>query len=70
MCFIKTKNYEYFYDNEAQYFINDMNAGTVVEKFSIRAVRKGVYPTPPVLSECMYEPEYYGRSNGYLFIIK
>ena len=47
-----------------------MNAGTVVEKFSIRAVRKGVYPTPPVLSECMYEPEYYGRSNGYLFIIK
>lgn len=62
--------YEYFYDNEAQYFINDMNAGTVVEKFSIRAVRKGVYPTPPVLSECMYEPEYYGRSNGYLFIIK
>lgn len=62
--------YEYFYDNEAQYFINDMNAGTVVEKFSIRAVRKGVYPTPPVLAECMYEPEVYGRSNGYLYIIK
>ena len=62
--------YEYFYDNEAQYFDNYMWAGTSSQTITVRAARKGVYPTPPVTAECMYEPEVFGRADGYLFIIK
>ena len=62
--------YEYFYDNEAQYFDNYMWAGTSSQTITVRAARKGVYPTPSVQAECMYEPEVFGRADGYLFIIK
>lgn len=63
-------SHEYFYDNEAQYFHNYMWAGETTHSLTVRASRKGVYPTPPVQAELMYEPEVFGRTEGYLFIVK
>ena len=57
-------------DNEVQFFWDEMHSGRYFFDFTFRAARRGVYPTPPVQSECMYEPEVFGRSDGYLFIIK
>ncbi|MGP1595134.1 MAG: MG2 domain-containing protein [Treponema sp.] len=58
------------YDNEVQYFWNDWMKGGASLHFSFRAVRRGVFPCPPPLAECMYENEIFGRGNGYLFVIK
>ena len=57
-------------DNEAQFFWDEMHSGRYFFDFTFRAVRRGIYPTPPVQGECMYEPEVFGRSDGYLFIIE
>ncbi len=57
-------------DNELQFFWDEMNTGRYFFDFTFRAVRRGIYPTPPVQGECMYEPEVFGRSDGYLFIIE
>ena len=57
-------------DNELQFFWDDMLTGRYFFDFTFRAVRRGIYPTPPVQAECMYEPEVFGRSDGYLFIIE
>lgn len=67
---IYNDGYQYFYDNEAQSFSNYMPAGKRTEKITVRASRRGVYPTPPIQTECMYEPEIFGRTEGYLFIVK
>ena len=58
------------YDNEIQFFWDNFNVGSSTVSFTFRAARRGVYPTPPVQAECMYEPEIFGRSDGYLFQIK
>jgi uncharacterized protein YfaS (alpha-2-macroglobulin family) len=61
----------YIYDNEVQYFWDDIEKGRRVRvEFTFRAARRGVYPVTPVLAECMYEPEVFGRGNGYLYTIK
>ncbi len=57
-------------DNEIQFFWDEMHSGKYFFDFTFRAVRRGVYPTPPVQAECMYEPEVFGRSDGYLVIIE
>lgn len=57
-------------DNEVQFFWDTFKEGSKEVEFTFRATRRGIYPTPPVLSECMYESEVFGRSNGYLFQIK
>ncbi|MCR4947850.1 MAG: alpha-2-macroglobulin [Treponema sp.] len=57
-------------DNEVQFFWDEMHSGRYSFDFTFRAVRRGVYPTPPVQAECMYEPEVFGRSDGYLFVIE
>nr|MCR4627911.1 hypothetical protein [Treponema sp.] len=57
-------------DNEIQYFWDRMGSGRHSFEFTFRAVRRGVYPTPPVQGECMYENEVFGRTDGYLFIIE
>lgn len=57
-------------DNEVQYFWDSFRTGTKSVSFTFRTSRRGVYPTPPVQAECMYEPEVFGRSNGYLIQIK
>jgi hypothetical protein len=57
-------------DNEVQFFWDEMHTGRHTVEFTFRAARRGIYPTPPVQGECMYEPEVFGRSDGYLFIIE
>lgn len=58
------------YDNEVHAFDKWMYAGENVLTYTFRAARRGVYPTPPAQAECMYMPEIFGRSDGYLIIIE
>lgn len=58
------------HDNEIQFFWNSFETGSTEITFTFRAVRRGVYPTPPVTAECMYENEIFGRSEGLLYTIK
>ena len=57
-------------DNEVQYFWDEFSAGSATVTYTFRAARRGVYPVPPVQAECMYEPEVFGRSDGYLVVIE
>jgi len=57
-------------DNEIQFFWNYFGKGCTTATFKFRATRRGVFPTPPVTAECMYEPEVFGRSSGTLYTIK
>ncbi len=63
-------NHSAIYDNEIQYFWDSFSKGHTSTTFKFRAVRKGVFPTPPVTAECMYEPEVLGRTEGLLYTIK
>ena len=58
------------YNNEIQFFWDSFNKGTTTAEFKFRAVRRGVFPTPPANAECMYEPEIFGRTGGILYTIK
>ncbi|MCQ2585246.1 MAG: MG2 domain-containing protein [Treponema sp.] len=58
------------YDNEIQFFWDRFRKGSTTAEFKFRAVRRGVFPVPPVTAECMYEPEVFGRTNGLLYTIK
>lgn len=58
------------YNNEIQFFWDSFGKGTTTAEFSFRAVRRGVYPTPPASAECMYEPEIFGRTGGTLYTIR
>ena len=72
---LDTNNYWYnpphkeILDNEVQYFFDHFQSGKKELEFYFRAVRTGIYPTPPVQAECMYEPEIFGRTQGKLVII-
>ena len=57
-------------DNEVQYFFDDFYAGKQEVEFLFRLTTPGIYPTPPVYVECMYEEEVFGRTGGRLFVIK
>ena len=61
---------EKIYDNEVRYYFDDLAPGSVEVVFLFRAVSRGVFPTPPAVAECMYEPEVFGRSGGRLFILR
>ncbi|MBQ9238516.1 MAG: alpha-2-macroglobulin, partial [Treponema sp.] len=58
------------FDNEVQFFWNFFARGETTAEFKFRAVRRGVFPTPPTLGECMYEPEVFGRTAGVLYTIR
>lgn len=58
------------YDNEVQFFWDSFGRGETTAEFKFRAVRRGVFPTPSVNAECMYEPEIFGRTEGVLYTIK
>jgi uncharacterized protein YfaS (alpha-2-macroglobulin family) len=58
------------YANEVQYFWDAFPEGRSEKSFYFRAVRRGVYPTPPVQAECMYEAEVFGRTSGVLYQIE
>jgi len=57
-------------DNEIQYFWDQFNKGESTVSFLFRTARRGVYPTPPVQAECMYEAEIFGRSQGLIYTIE
>ncbi|MDR2071854.1 MAG: alpha-2-macroglobulin [Spirochaetaceae bacterium] len=57
-------------DNEVRYFWDSFAKGEVTVQFLFRASRRGVYPTPPVQAECMYEEEIFGRTAGLLYTIE
>jgi uncharacterized protein YfaS (alpha-2-macroglobulin family) len=57
-------------DNEIQYFWDQFDKGETTLSFLFRAVRRGVYPTPPVQAECMYEAEIFGRSAGLIYTLE
>ena len=58
------------HDNEIQFFWDYFGSGTTTVNFTFRAARRGIYPVPPVQAECMYEPETFGRGDGYLCVIE
>ena len=58
------------YNSEIQYFWDSFGKGKTTAEFKFRAIRRGVFPTPPVNAECMYEPEVFGRTDGILYTIK
>ena len=57
-------------DNEIQYFWDRFYRGESTVTFLFRTSRRGVYPTPPVQAECMYEPEIFGRTKGLIYTIE
>ena len=57
-------------DNEIQYFWDYFFKGESTVTFLFRTARRGVYPTPPVQAECMYEPEIFGRTRGLIYTIE
>jgi len=57
-------------DNEVRYFWDTFRKGEAAVQFQFRCSRRGVYPTPPVQAECMYESEIFGRSKGLLYTIE
>ena len=56
-------------DNEVRYFYDRFEKGKKELEFYFRAIRPGIYPTPPLQAECMYQPEVFGRTKGLLVII-
>ncbi|MDR0497923.1 MAG: alpha-2-macroglobulin, partial [Treponema sp.] len=56
-------------DDEAVFHWEYFPAGKKDVEFRFRAVMPGIYPTPPVQAECMYEEEVFGRGAGELYRI-
>jgi uncharacterized protein YfaS (alpha-2-macroglobulin family) len=63
-------SHQAIFDNEIQYFWDSFSKGESTVRFLFRTTRRGVYPTPPVQAECMYEEEIFGRSPGVLYTIE
>lgn len=57
------------YDNEVQYFFDDFYSGKEEIEFIFRVTTPGIYPTPPVYVECMYEEEVFGRNSGKIYFV-
>ncbi len=58
------------HDSEVRFFWDSFGSGSTTVNFTFRAARRGVYTVPPVQAECMYEPETFGRGDGYLCVIE
>ncbi len=58
------------YDAEIRSFWDYLPIGSQTFTFLFRAQRKGLYQSPGVSAECMYEPEIFGRSTGALWRIE
>jgi uncharacterized protein YfaS (alpha-2-macroglobulin family) len=63
-------SHQMIFDNEIHYFWDRFHSGETTVSFLFRATRRGVYPTPPVQAELMYESEIFGRSRGILYTIE
>lgn len=58
------------HDSEIRFFWDSFGSGHTTVNFTFRAARRGIYTVPPVQAECMYEPETFGRGDGYLCVIE
>ena len=58
------------YDSEVRFFFDEVPRGMHEVSFLFRATTPGVYPTPPVQGELMYQPEVFGRTAGVTYQIK
>ncbi len=67
---LRFANKEELFDNEAHVFWNDFVKGRAIVSLRFRTVRRGVFPTPPINAECIYEPEVFGRTGGVIFTIE
>ena len=56
-------------DNEVRYFFDSFKKGKKEIEFYFRPGQSGIYPTPPIQAECMYQPEISGRTSGKLITI-
>ncbi len=61
---------QHIMDNEVRYFFDDFYSGKQEVQFLFRTTTPGIFPTPPAVASCMYEPEVFGRSGGSLFVIR
>ncbi|MBQ2293808.1 MAG: alpha-2-macroglobulin, partial [Spirochaetales bacterium] len=67
---LRFANKEELFDNEAHVFWSDFVKGRAVVSLRFRTVRRGVFPTPSINAECIYEPEVFGRTGGVIFTIE
>jgi uncharacterized protein YfaS (alpha-2-macroglobulin family) len=58
------------YDNEVRFFFDELSRGKHEVSFLFRTTTPGVYPTPPVQAEMMYQPEVFGRTSGAIYRIR
>ncbi len=58
------------YDNEVRFFFDQLDRGKHEVSFLFRTTTPGVYPTPPVQAELMYQPEVFGRTAGSIYTIR
>jgi uncharacterized protein YfaS (alpha-2-macroglobulin family) len=61
---------QFIFDDEVRFHWDYFPQGKKEAVFRFRAVMPGVYPTPPVEAECMYEAEVFGRASGELMVIR
>ncbi|MCR5218029.1 alpha-2-macroglobulin family protein [Treponema sp.] len=57
------------FDAEVQYFWDYFHPTETTVEFMFRATRSGLYNTPCITAECMYEEEIFGRSQGQVWNI-
>ena len=55
---------------EVRYIRDDFPPGGDEVEYLFRVTSRGIFPTPPAVAECMYEPEVFGRDEGRLFILE
>ena len=57
------------YDSEVRFFFDQLDRGKHEVSFLFRTTTPGVFPTPPVQAELMYQPEVFGRTGGAVYTI-
>jgi hypothetical protein len=65
----QTPPIRFIMDNEVMFHWDLFPAGKQQVEFRFRALMPGIYPTPPVHAESIYEEEVFGRGPGELFRI-
>ncbi|HET6452512.1 MAG TPA: hypothetical protein VFI08_14440, partial [Spirochaetia bacterium] len=54
----------HIYDDEVRFYFDQLDRGRHEVSFLFRTTTPGLFPTPPVTAECMYQPEVFGRTGG------
>lgn len=59
-------SHQEIYPTEVQYFWDNFYRGNQCVEFYFRPNRTGYFGVPCITAECMYEPEIFGRTQGYV----